>query len=395
MSEERPNVVQEHPEFPFGETLARERIERWEESFEGRPEPDLRAGELLRDFLEFVERYAFLERIVQGEIRYELPVHPRFLEQRERSDEPLEQQAAELAEAEAELLGQPDVPALGLLDELEEIGIKVVTTTDPGEDELLGAFFFEGETGPAFFVGTDRDDPRTAFVLAHLLGHYIADHDPYCNRVCRWRSGSLENLDESPVEIRADLFARALLVPEEPLRRYLDQLGAAVSAGETEARRSWEILATLFGVPDSVLADRMADLGFELLAAQLRSADRRAGLSAEREKLSPDGSPSLGGGRFALPLRYLNLALACYHERILEADVLGQFLSMGPEELQVVLDWSQVGRRPESAEDGDPDGADPDGDGDPEDASDGGDLGWMSRGVDSTGELRGDDRTIH
>ena len=123
------NIIQQHPEFPFGETLARDRIERWEESFDRRPEPDEPTSLLLQEFLEFVERYAFLERIVQGEIRYELPVHPRFLEQRERADDPLFEQAADLAEAEAELIGQPDVPSMVLLDEVEDIGVKLLTTS--------------------------------------------------------------------------------------------------------------------------------------------------------------------------------------------------------------------------------------------------------------------------
>ena len=398
------NIIQQHPEFPFGETLARDRIERWEESFDRRPEPDEPTSLLLQEFLEFVERYAFLERIVQGEIRYELPVHPRFLEQRERSDDPLEQQAAELAEAEAELLGSPDVPSMTMTDEAEDIGIKLLTTSEPATTELVGSFFFEGETGPAFLVGTEREDPRAAFVLAHLLCHYVADHDPYHNRVCRWDPDTLENLDESPTEVRADLFARALLVPEEPLRRYLEQLGGAISGGETDADRSWEILSTLFGVPESLLADRMDDLGFGTLAAQMRLAGSANG-SGTRDAVSPDVSgddqpldrrraalarltndagPDAGvglstEGSFRLPSRYLNLALACYHERIMERDVLAQFLGMSEMETEAVLQWSQVGRcapdeaRDPSEDDGEDDdlglqseprlGSDPDDDG--------------------------------
>ncbi|MEZ4649794.1 MAG: ImmA/IrrE family metallo-endopeptidase [Candidatus Eisenbacteria bacterium] len=373
------NIIQQHPEFPFGETLARDRLERWEESFDRRPEPDEPASALLQEFLEFVERYAFLERIVQGEIRYELPVHPRFLEQRERSDDPLEQQAAELAEAEAELIGSPDVPSMGLLDEAEDIGVKLLTTSDTAKEELVGSFFFEGEAGPAFLVGTERDDPRAAFVLAHLLCHYVADHDPYQNRVCRWHPETLENLDESPIEVRADLFARALLVPEEPLRRYLEQLGTAVSGGETEAERSWEILSTLFGVPETLLADRMEDLGFGALAAQMRMAGGETSPGGEPEAAQPerldrrraalarlanDAGPEAGvglptEGSLRLPSRYLNLALACYHERIMERDVLAQFLGMSEMETEAVLQWSQVGRcAPDAASDPDDDDAD-------------------------------------
>ena len=404
MSDNDPNIIQDHPEFPFGETLARERLERWEESFEGRPEPDAPAAALLQEFLEFVERYSFLERIVQGEIRYELPVHPRFLDQRDRDDDPLEQQAAELAEAEAELLGQPEVPSLGLLDELEELGIKVVTTSRSATSELIASFFFEGETGPAFLVGTDRDDPRAVFAIAHLLGHYIADYDPYHNRVCRWHPESLENLDESPSEVRADLFARALLVPEDPLRRYLEQLAAAVSSGETSAERAWEILATLFGVPEPILVDRMSDLGFEALAGQLRLAanggpmvgtpesggtagvrpeDVASGEDSERGSALPGSAERV----FLLPSRYLNLALACYHERVMERDVLGQFLGMGDVEIEAVLQWSQVGRRPLDESDDEADREDEpygDGDGDRDGDSDGdGNGGGNGNGNDN------------
>ncbi len=386
------NIVRDHPEFPFGDTLAVERLDQWEQSFDPAPEPESPEQAFLRSSLEFLERYVFLEKVVQGEIRYELPVHPRFLEQREHLDDPLEQQAAELAEAERMMLGFPDVPSIELLEDLEDTGIKIVfagtpssllpesprTGSDPSPHgsvpastddppPLTAGFFFDGEVGPAFLLGIDPEDPRAAFVLAHLLGHLIADHDPYQNRVCRWHPETLENLDESPSEVRADLFARALLVPEGSLHGYLEQLGNTVQSGESRPEDSWRILQTLFGVPEAVLYDRLLDRGLESLAHQLRdasagdegSADRvesvpseTGGIVAGRDEAEPPLELRTASGIF-LPERFLNLALACYHERVLEEDVLGMFLGLSEVETRAIVEWSQVGRCPEDAVDED------------------------------------------
>lgn len=340
--------IQDHPEYPF--TNKREHLQaaKWQQSFlfrEGLLEPE---SELLASFLRWTLRYAFLEQIVQGEIRYELPLHKAVTI---REGMPVAAEEGErLARSELELMDDPDVPALEILDRLEDQGVKVITSmTSPiladGEGErLAGFFFFDGQTGPAFGSLAPRDDPRSPFVLAHLLGHLVMDVNPYRNRVCAW-DHRLDLLEKDPVEERADRFARALLLPEPRVRTVLDQIASAVHSGETPVARMHELLYSIFAIPPALLDRRLEDLGLNVLRQQLRQAAKGNGAAnGEAHGLPPMPSlvPPSAIERFELPERYVNLALACCAEKVMDARELARFLDLDLESAQLLLEKAGI-----------------------------------------------------
>ncbi|MCA9727493.1 MAG: ImmA/IrrE family metallo-endopeptidase, partial [Candidatus Eisenbacteria bacterium] len=284
----------------------------------------------LREFLGLIDGYAFLEQIVQGEIRYELPMHTTSMLQ---SGGPvLEDDGERLARLELELLGEPDTPALELQDRLEDQGIKILTAAPDAEhEEVHGFFLFDGRVGPAFGIDRVREDRRVAFALAHLYGHLVMDVNPYRNRVCGWSRG-LFGLDDSPEERRANRFARSLLLPEAKLRVTLEQIAGAVRSGESSPGSSWYLLQEIYEVESGLLEQRFADLGLTTLAQQLRAA-----ATPPPETVPAPPWEGIVHGGFTLPQRYLNLALACRHEEVMDDRMLARFLGVNVSEARAFV----------------------------------------------------------
>lgn len=406
------NAIALHPEFPFRDG-ARDRRDAWEAGFLSAPGIETDHRRLLREFLVLIEQYAFLEKLIQGEIRYELPVH---LESHLEWDRSLPREHGErLATAELELIQVSETPALELIDALDSMGIKtVVVGSVPPGPEIAGAFFFDGDTGPSILIGAPPDSEIAPFVAAHALGHLIADVNPYRSRFCRWDAASLENLEPTPEEVRADCFAAALLLPRSPLVENLERIAESDREHPEQAGNRLPILEALFGVPVPVLRRRLADLdlldedSLDVPAAQSDPSGRggapsprgraRSSRGAARSPRGTDRSgrqtaPSpRGSGRtdrrgadrsvpqpiappraasreptgddapappeLALPDRFVNLALAAYAERLMERDLLSRFLSLSEIETQQVIEWSRVPRR--DTEDGSLQLGDPD-----------------------------------
>jgi Zn-dependent peptidase ImmA (M78 family) len=361
-------VISDHPGYPFREELLRALPARAILFVDG-PAPDSPELALLGEFLGLVHAYAFLERLVQGEILCDLPVHvdrvlAGFLDPQDEGER--------LASQEAGLLDWTPESADSLVDGLDEIGVKLICRDDPEDGPArtgprLGAFTFEGDAGPAFLVGASPHTPEAAFIAAHELGHLTADIDPYRPRLCRWDTKTFANLSDRPEEARADRFARALLMPRESFREAVRELGERPAEG---ADPRAEQLAALFGVPTPMAVQRLVDLGLppvgpaespsrpmrELAATAAEVAEpvtktTRAGTSVAGSSRRPTGEPageSEGqpaeepSRSLTLPERFVNLALAAYAGHVLDIEGLARFLRITPPEALQMADIAGV-----------------------------------------------------
>jgi hypothetical protein len=326
-------IVSDHPDYPFREELLQAFWARGLLFVDG-PAPDSSEHRLLGEFLGLVHAFAFMERLVQGEVLCELPVHidrvlAAFLDPQDEGER--------LASREAGLLDWSPESADSLVDALDEIGVKVICRDDPDDGPArtgprLGAFTFEGDAGPAFLVGASPHTPEAAFIAAHELGHLAADIDPYLPRFCRWDAQSFTNLSGRSEEVRADRFARALLMPRETFLEAVRDMGEPPADG---ADPRAEQLAALFGVPWPMAVRRLADLGLP----RVGSVERKpVGLPPGE----PDGEPPVS---LTLPERFVNLALASYAGHVLDVEELARFLRITPTEALQMADIAGV--RPE------------------------------------------------
>lgn len=155
-------------------------------------------------------------------------------------------------------------PPVDLVSLLEAIGISTISFDFSKVDEMEGnesksivGVSMQVAGYLTILYSKDESVPRKRFILAHELGH-----------LCRGKGmqqfdlGSIHvqyetqplhtELDENALreEHEANLFAEELLIPEEYLRKYYN--------GDTVPPLT--LLAEIFAVQDSVMADRLDNL---------------------------------------------------------------------------------------------------------------------------------------
>lgn len=340
--------IEQHPDYPF-RPGRRELLEGRRRSYLDGPEGTPEVESTLGEFVFLSHCFAFLERLIQGELICNLPAHAgQLLAGAVLSPE---EQGERLAEAEVGLLDWTPGSDDQLDDVLDETGLKVFTLDESeGSDEVFGAFAFEPDVGPTLLAGAPGRSSTARFVLAHEYAHLVADVDPYLPRFCRWDAPSLENHSNRIEEVRADRFARSLLMPAERFRQACAVLGLPARNGADEARPIGQ-LAVLFDVPETLVRRRLHDLG---LAAGVRPGDLASDEAATPARVPAepiDAEEMRGTGRpvLSLPERYVNLALAAYAGRVLDLPRLARFLRTDEGEAARVVEWAQV--RPDPVED--------------------------------------------
>jgi Zn-dependent peptidase ImmA (M78 family)/DNA-binding XRE family transcriptional regulator len=149
-------------------------------------------------------------------------------------------------------------PLIDLRGFLEALGYRIFATPlGGGEDDLAGLFFRHPDLGPIVAMNADQAYTRRPFTLAHEFAHGLFHYDRPAI-LCRSR-------DHSPLEVFADRFAAAFLVPEEALHERLRDLGVKTVARPAEVVH----LARYFGVSYQAMRRR-------LLAGRRLAADQAA-----------------------------------------------------------------------------------------------------------------------
>lgn len=314
----------------------------------------------LQRFAHLCLRFANLETRIEGTIRCEIPAHLSVLANGPART--LIAEAEELADAERRRLEIPPGPIENLSELLDERGIKVVEW-GAVDGKHAGAFLFDPDTGPALLSLTPAGSAAGRFVLAHEYCHLLADVDPYENRFClhgsacsgpdaRW-GGRFpgENLPgDSPIalglpEARADLFARAFLLPREHFIRTLGMFGEGAERGFHIGRLGE--LAFYYDVETAVVLNRLVDLDLlpaseaTAMAAALVTKPQRAAdadsrvASATRRADDADGKTVVE----TLPVRFVNLSLALFVGRIASRDHLARLLDVDRRAVGRLLSW--------------------------------------------------------
>jgi Zn-dependent peptidase ImmA (M78 family) len=293
----------------------------------------------LERFCHLCLRFAHMEERIQGEVFCEIPAHLSIL----KGDRPesLIAEAGQLAAAERRTLEVGDEPIEDLTELLDDRGIKVIEWDEAG-DRLAGAFLFDARTGPALLAFTAPGSPAGRFMIAHEYCHLIADVDPYVNRLClqggpvgsdphahaggRVFSDALAdfvNLDDLELsELRADLFARAFLMPEAHFRRMLRAFDIRPVPAPDLGRIA--DLAYYYGVETSVVINRLADLGLlsardaqALIATHLARPAAETATNAATNDATDDASTDAAASTRlpGVPARFATLGLALFLRR--------------------------------------------------------------------------------
>lgn len=274
--------------------------------------PDL--ADALQDCLRFGRELAELERLTgvdrasPGAIRYDLPVPISIGVAME--------QGTQTADAERRRLGLAEAPVEDVVDLLENNGIRTALLDMP--DAISGLMLAEPGAAPLVVTNRTHHIGRRAFSFAHEYAHALVDRE---RRALVTRGADTSD----PLEVRANAFAAAFLMPEAGVRRRLAEFGksarrGAVGAdGPTDARpanavrlHDVALLAAEFKVTRAAIITRLRSLRVftQKQAQAMRDDDAKSGSAVAR--LLGLREPDHAGERDRFRRRFARLALDAY-----------------------------------------------------------------------------------
>jgi Zn-dependent peptidase ImmA (M78 family) len=116
-----------------------------------------------------------------------------------------------------------------------------------GEDGVAGAYWVSQDV-PFILVNGDQPVQRQRFTLAHEFGHYRLGHGNQIDERVGWSEGS-------PIEVEANAFAAAFLMPPAAVTKALESLG--------RPQMTFDVLITLaalFGISAKAMRIRLETL---------------------------------------------------------------------------------------------------------------------------------------
>ena len=272
----------------------------------------VREAEFVRD----CERYSLLEQLCGQGVESELPLwweaDPALLSY-EQVDE-----LAEQARGEFDCGSRPARALTGVLE--ERYGVKIWYRSLGEEGSAAST---RGPTGPAILMNADEVPWRRNFSVAHELFHLLT-----------WpktATGELEGggTPEHRVEQLANVFASALLLPEEPVRK-------ALGRRKSEGRLVLADLAALareFDVSAQALVYRLQNLG------ELTPEEGESILSSDAFRAMDRSShPAVWARPPDLPERYVRLGFTAYQKGALSKARLAELLGVGLADLSSKLE---------------------------------------------------------
>lgn len=242
-------------------------------------------------------------------------------------------QGRQTADAERQRLRLGDTPVEDIVSLLGGQGVRAAVLDLP--DDVSGLTLVDHDAGPLVVANRANFSLRRAFSFAHEYGHVLMDRN---DRGTISRQGDDQNL----LEVRANSFAAAFLMPEDGIRRMIADLGRSTSArlardtGDGEVRppsnsaiRFTDVaeLAHHYRVTRKAMAFRLRALGM-LTPAQLEAilgVNETSGASIARGLgLDP---PNQHHERESFNRRFAKLATSAYEAQMISRSKLMEHLT--------------------------------------------------------------------
>jgi Zn-dependent peptidase ImmA (M78 family) len=283
------------------------------------------SAEFLGEMIDLAQRYAAAENLVSGGTR--VTYSPASLEVKLDLQGDMVAQGEQLANAERTRHGLQDGPVLEIAALVEDQGIKIIARRFPDSATSLGAFFFDGEIGPAILLNAGVGKADTSYALARHYGHFLADYEPYPYLV----SGRPDpEAFTDPAEVRAHTFALAFLMPRHDLETYRQGMGL-----EQDQVLHLEFLQQLqiyFEVDVEMVLWRLLGLGW-VTAKQLQSfLEQQPSVAQELHQ-----QPACEEVTNTLPDRFVQLVAIAFGDDKLNFDEAGKLLGVNKAETTHLL----------------------------------------------------------
>lgn len=237
---------------------------------------------MLEEFKRYCEDYAWLESKL-AIVKKMAPAYPQRTHH-SHSWQELYAAAKKLAEDERGRLNLGDGPIRDIFSLLENQGLHVMRIAMPNS-QLDGAFAYDETMGAFILVNAHRTKGKQVFTAAHEYCHFLKDRSKGYHP-CKAEEDYLSRLQQQKeLERFADLFATHFLMPEEGVRRVVnEQFGLGHALGPEEAI----YLKRYFGVSYSAMLLRLRELR-AITADQYEQLKRISVEKLERKLFGDEG----------------------------------------------------------------------------------------------------------
>lgn len=221
----------------------------------------------IRQFVERCRAECELELLLQVPPRSD--TRPGYRNEAPRSKWDAVQQGTRMAEQERRRLDLGAEPVRGVLELLERQGVRIGPILALEGDDLDGFYLETEELGACIAVNPKRDDwtgLRANFTAAHEYAHWLL-------RDRQVELFAFEGGTDDLLEVRANAFAAAFLMPEAGLRTYFAGLGL-LDDGRLPRLSPGDVVRAMdhFGVSRAALIYRLVNVG--MLSEEIANALR-------------------------------------------------------------------------------------------------------------------------
>jgi len=264
------------------------------------------------DFLVLAKDYTMLEKLLGLNLSQPLPSWGTEI--KTKWDAIVDGQKT--AEALRGVLNLGLAPVKELDKVLESAGIKVVMRAIP-DSKVWGFSLSSKALGHCIFANTYCVRERQNFTLAHELGHLVMDRNHSATVLTAKEAQQLNDDLKVLIEIRANSFAAAFLMPEAAIEHALAKLGMSRRTTEQLTTVTIEYLRNHFGVSYDAMLWRLINLKW------ISKQDRQKFVfQLEEEK----GETASSSPKESLPERYRNLAFKAYQSAKISIGKLAELL---------------------------------------------------------------------
>ncbi len=283
--------------------------------------------EVVREFDELCRNYSELEKLLDLERQVLMPDYGGVDEPRDKWE--AVRQGEQVASEERRRLGVGNDPIHDVPELLDSQGVRLFIRRLE-EGSISGLFLYDRAIGPCILINASEHPRRLPFNAAHEYAHVLLDRKlkSHVSSASRILSASVQH--EELLEVRANSFSAAFLMPADGIERFLWDRGKTRSNRHSIGVVDVLLLQRTFGVSYKAALFRLQNLRWldreqreELEGHQPDVLARELGLAED-----PVEAREQPGGVGDYPIGYVYLALRAYQQGKISLGRLAELLNV-------------------------------------------------------------------
>ena len=262
---------------------------------------------VVAEFESLCRAYADLEKRLG--LESEMPLPDRSILGEPRNKIEAIRQGEQVASEERRRLGIGDDPIRNVLELLESQGVRLFVRRLE-ETHISGLFLFDKSLGPCILINGAEHRNRLAFNAAHEYAHVLFDRKLQARASTTSTQLGNTNQSDELLEVRANSFAAAFLLPAFGIDRFLGDQGMTRRTKQKLDVVHVLYLQRAFGVSYLAALYRLQNLGWLDRNQREKLAKHKPDVLGRELGLHDDGEFYIA----AYPLRYVYLALEAYRQ---------------------------------------------------------------------------------